>query len=767
MRRVLQALEQRAITTTKVEVDSLISEASQSIQAYVEDNDNLTELKRSVECLRRASNTLQIMQIHGGVLLADETIKVINMLLDGSVARAEEAQYVVSKSIIRLSEYLGHVEAGNKDIPLVLMPLLNDLRASRDEALLSENILFFPNVDGVTVPQGMLKSTEKVDSNWLRIIRINFQKTLLACVSGDDVPKAAAQLCRLSIRLQRASQFEESQKLWWLASVLSQAVAINALTFNVSIASLFNKLDKQIKLLVEIGESEFSKKADENIVKNILYYIAISDNRGRIVSQVKQSYRLNEQVPQQQDMAEIRRQLSAPSSGVLITVSKALLEDVASTKDCIELFIHSNFSEHKYIEHLDVGLQRISDTLSMIGIEEYRSKAEHQLREVGLLKSGEREDVKLVLLGVSEVILDIETCINNFIGYRINFQESTDSQKASNVRSETHHYDYEYKAAFSATISEVLLRIEQTKGMLTDVIHVAYDEGKTKQCVQNINDISGVVSVVDLTSSLSLINGVAGYIASDNFKRDVNEHNDELKYLADCMVGLQCYFEQWEDRAPYAEQILEHCKLSLERISRTDSAQQIEVIDVTAHQVDVNIGFDVTTMFADAELELNMDLSSDGLNREIDQLEEFYELSDSNGFTDQSVDAGDELLDRTIADEAIEHDSYVSNGSEVKVESESEKVRPKSGKKQQSSLAVLSGEADPILIEIFIEEAEQVVIDIKNNWNAWQSDQKDWDCFANMHRGYHTLKGSGRFVGAELLSELAWGGGTRIFVISA
>ena len=271
MRRVLQALEQRAITATKAEVDLLISDASISIQAYIEDNANLIDLKRSIDELNKASNTLQIMQIHGGVLLVDETVKVIQMLVDGNAARVEEAQDVVSRSIIHLSEYLAHVEAGNKDVPLALMPLLNDLRAARDAPLLSENVLFFPNIDGVMPPEIMVQNTETADEAWLRLIRSNFQKTLLACVSGKDIPTAAAQLCKLSIRLQRTSEYDAAQKLWWLASALSQAVAINALPFNASIASLFNALDKQIKSLIELGQEDFAKSIDDNIVKNILY----------------------------------------------------------------------------------------------------------------------------------------------------------------------------------------------------------------------------------------------------------------------------------------------------------------------------------------------------------------------------------------------------------------------------------------------------------------------------------------------------------------
>ena len=761
MRRVLQALEQRAITATKVEVDWLISEASNSIQAYIEDSANLTQLKRSIDQLKQASSTLQIMQIHGGVLLVDEVVKVIQNLIDGKAERVEEAQDVVSRSIIRLSEYLSHVEAGYKDVPLVLMPLLNDLRASRDEALLSENVLFFPNVDGVIPPQAVMQSSESADSAWLRVIRTNFQKTLLACVSGGDVPTAAAQICKLSIRLQRTSESDVCQKLWWLGSALAQSVAIGALPFNASIASLFNSLDKQIKLLIELGEADFSKRIDENIIKNILYYVAISDNRGRIVNQVKEAYKLNEQIPQQNDMAEIRKQISAPSSEVLITVSKALLEDVASAKDCIELFIHSSLEDQSYVDRLYLGLQRVSDTLSMIGIEEYKSKAEHQIREVELLKSGEQADAEIVLLGVSEVILEIETCINNFIEYRINFQETSDDYQAENARFVDNKYDNEHKAAFSVTVSEVLLRIEQTKEMLTDIIHIAFDEDKTNHCAQNIREIRGVISVIDLTSPLELIDGIGEYISSDRFKQDVNEHGETLKDLADCIVGLQCYFEQLESRVPYADQILEHCELALARISTAIPIEQAEDSQsedsgepTDEGDIDVDLGATMIAMKGDLNLEVELPIDNSML--ELPEMDDVgvNALPDLNAFVDELAQPNDNNVNEIIVDGQA--DGIVADVITESDKNENNDLANEVINQMAPSLSVLTGEADPVLVGTFIEEAEQVVRDINMHWCTWLSDQKDWQSFANMRRGFHTLKGSGRFVGAELLSEFAW-----------
>ena len=113
------------------------------MQAFMEDTTDIGELNRALRLYQDITGILKVMQVHGGVLLAKETMDVISKLVEGNIERPEDAQEVVSRAVMHLSDYLEHVEAGNKDIPLALMPLLNDLRASHNAALLSENVLFF------------------------------------------------------------------------------------------------------------------------------------------------------------------------------------------------------------------------------------------------------------------------------------------------------------------------------------------------------------------------------------------------------------------------------------------------------------------------------------------------------------------------------------------------------------------------------------------------------------------------------------------------
>jgi chemosensory pili system protein ChpA (sensor histidine kinase/response regulator) len=63
---------------------------------------------------------------------------------------------------------------------------------------------------------------------------------------------------------------------------------------------------------------------------------------------------------------------------------------------------------------------------------------------------------------------------------------------------------------------------------------------------------------------------------------------------------------------------------------------------------------------------------------------------------------------------------------------------------------------DPELLELFIEEAKEEYASIKRKLPAWQQDPDDMETLITIRRSFHTLKGSGRMVGAERIGEYAW-----------
>lgn len=76
--------------------------------------------------------------------------------------------------------------------------------------------------------------------------------------------------------------------------------------------------------------------------------------------------------------------------------------------------------------------------------------------------------------------------------------------------------------------------------------------------------------------------------------------------------------------------------------------------------------------------------------------------------------------------------------------------------KQATPLPADTNDADPDIKAIFIEEAEEVLAHITTLNEQWQKASNDLTKLKEIRIGFHTLKGSGRMVGANASAELAW-----------
>jgi chemosensory pili system protein ChpA (sensor histidine kinase/response regulator) len=76
---------------------------------------------------------------------------------------------------------------------------------------------------------------------------------------------------------------------------------------------------------------------------------------------------------------------------------------------------------------------------------------------------------------------------------------------------------------------------------------------------------------------------------------------------------------------------------------------------------------------------------------------------------------------------------------------------------QLRAAPLLAEQVDPELAKLFIEEAREELEKITRLFPVWEQNPLEQASLQNVRRSFHTLKGSGRMVGARDLSEFAWG----------
>src|SRR5246500_3211604 len=188
------------------EITATLGEARAAIETYVEQPDNVALLERCASELHQVQGVLRVLEIYGAALLAEEMEQVASYLLQTASERKSQAESLdaLMRAMVQLPSYLERVLAGGRDLALVLLPLLNDLRAVRGNALLSEGTLLLLNLksDQQAQPQVATPGEPALTvEQWARRLRARYQMGLIGWIRGERIEQNLETLAGVAAKL--------------------------------------------------------------------------------------------------------------------------------------------------------------------------------------------------------------------------------------------------------------------------------------------------------------------------------------------------------------------------------------------------------------------------------------------------------------------------------------------------------------------------------------------------------------------------------------
>ncbi len=171
------------------EISAALSDARTALEAHVEQPENTSLLERCASELHQVQGALRVLEIYGAALLAEEMEQVARYLIGAREERKNQSESLdaLMRAMVQLPGYLERVLAGSRDLALVLLPLLNDLRAVRGCALLSEGTLLLLNLKSDRQAQPTSPAPGEpplTPAQWARRLRPRFQAGLVGLDTG-------------------------------------------------------------------------------------------------------------------------------------------------------------------------------------------------------------------------------------------------------------------------------------------------------------------------------------------------------------------------------------------------------------------------------------------------------------------------------------------------------------------------------------------------------------------------------------------------------
>ncbi len=663
------------------EITTELNEARVALEAFAERPDDRGALHRFAAHIHLARGALRLAEVYGGALLAEEMEYVARFVdAHSGEGRADaDGLDALVRAMEQLPAYVERVATGARDVPIVLLPLLNDLRAVRGGSLLSEGTLLLLNLKSDARPQQT--RPERETAELARKLRPRFQLALLGWIRGEHAAENLAHLADIASQFAGAASTQPLYQLWWVVGALLEALQANGIDANVSLKRVLGHVDRELKRLSDLGERRYAESPPVDVLNNLLYYVAQSKTAGTLVADVRHSFGLQDMVATHDTEAtEAADTLSAPSVRLMRTVAAAIREDLTRVKDVLDIFVRKGSTQVDDLAPQLEMLRKISDTLGVLGLGALRSRVEGELESLKAIVERRIQPDDTALLGVAAALIAVEDSLDSQLLRQI-------LPEATAAEGDGEPTDEEFRLVQEAVLRECIVNMARIKEAVTHSLSAPAEAQGLDQVPQLVRGITAGLLMLGKQRAVEVMEGV-GRALGRIVRPDAGALTPaRLEKLADAVVAVEYYMETLQ-------------------AGRTDQWQMLEAAEARLAEIEPASARVIPW-------------------REVQPAEEA-----PSARTQPSL--------RTISEGQPEP-----------------AAAPQSPPPAPAAAAAFTA-ADPEFLQLFVEEARENVTRLEVLFPQWEQNPGDVEALRDLRRAFHTLKGSGRMVGAKRIGEFSW-----------
>ncbi|HEX7341489.1 MAG TPA: Hpt domain-containing protein [Rhodanobacteraceae bacterium] len=727
----------------KPELDVALTRARQALEAYVETPDNAGPMHACAAELHQVQGTLRMVELYGAAMVVQEMEHLATAVLDAKVVKREAAYDALMRGLVQMPDYLERLQGGYRDIPIVLLPLLNDLRTCRGAQALHESELFRPNLE-LPLPAlapGAARPTD--EGEWRRevsALRLRFQQALLAWFRGGVNGGTLASMRDTLDLLMAQCHTLAGRRLWWITAGVLDGLGQGSLgDHGDEIKQLIGRVDRCMRALLEHGEGTLAEGEAIELEHKLLYYAARAQAGSARLQEVRDTYRLDQLLPDALDVEHARSAMAGHNRELLDTVAQAIKNDLLSVKDALDLFLHKSGNEDpgQLAEQCEV-LDRVGDTLGMLGLNVPRRVVGEQRGIINDLASREQPVDEDVLLDVAGALLYVEASLDDHIE-RLGVHGEEPEDEHALPRSEA-------RQVMAALMREAVGNIGKVKDMLVAFVESTWDHAHVGGAPALLEEVCGALRMVDAKRPVELVQGISRFVHNELIVDACIPSAEQTEKLADALASIEYYLEAVSEHRGGLDHILDVAEQSLADLGywpvppARDAWRDDES---TASKSESQTVSPATT---------HLDLS------ESVSVMPGKDVSDAMvAVGHEELGTGEDLADLRLTEtEATAPPAGDDSEWEEYEEEIEEQVPVPDVMAANAGFHDTGDELDPEIRDVFLEEVAEEIDAIHAQLGKWRAQPEDLDRLVPIRRAFHTLKGSGRLVGAQVLGEFSW-----------
>ncbi|HRN62238.1 MAG TPA: Hpt domain-containing protein, partial [Luteimonas sp.] len=681
MTALREALDHTALGWIKPELDETLRLAKAELEDYVEDPADVSRMRLCAGYLHQVQGTLRMVELYAPAMVAEEMEHVAQALHAGAIADRDAACATLLRGIVLLPDYLERLQGGHRDIPIVLLPLLNELRAARGESGLSESVLFSPDLER-PLPGAIAAAAGVPASNDDTQPLLEALRRAIADWPDNATAASVASLSPAVDALLPHVRQVPVRRMLWVASSVARALADGALPGSASLRKVFAGVERETRRAVLDNDSfaEVRGEGAQEPTRQLLYHVAHHDGEHPALHELRRTFELDAAMPTPSELEHARGSISGRNRALLDTVSAAVKDDLLHVKDALDLYLRTGSNDLASLQPQAETLARVADTLGMLGLGVARKVVQQQRDAMLAILDGAVAANEDALLDVAGALLYVDATLDDQVA-RLGAGEATGPVAGSDL------FAGETQQVVDTIVREAIANFIQARQALVAFVETSWQHEQLTDVPRLLDEVSGALRMMELPLPADYLVAVSRYTENELIGRQRVPNGRQLDTLADALASLEYYLEALREQRGNRDDILDIARNSLESL----------------------------------------------------------------GYWPLPVVAAAVEEPRIEAPAVAPGQAAASEVAPAPAPPSPRRTGPVVG-----GFETVGEEIDEEIREVFLEEFAEEIDNLDRLLPPWRAEPDNLERLAPVRRVFHTLKGSGRLVGARTLGEFSW-----------
>ena len=537
--------DQRAVNLTSLNIVKneflvTIQLATNQLEQFITSRERQDLIQSCLESFQQIEGVLRVVELRGADLLAGEIVSALKTVPADADASYDAMLASVSTASFVVTRYFEYVQQFERSMPVLLLPFINDLRAIRKLSLLPDSYFLVMNSDGEPTHRNPIDS---FTSDAARRFRHMFQVGLLGVLQGQNADYSLGLMQRALERTSAMTSGKSFEKVIWVAAVSLSVIREKHMALQTSRKMLFSALDRQLKQLVQQGESFLELSTDTSLLREFAYIVSVSGSESERAKAVRSAFAVMPMGYSESDVEEELNNLRGPGLSTVQSVAEVIREELRSSKNALEMASQGGGDIVTTYPDMIASLTRIADTLSVVGLASPGQVLRDQVKKISQWDNDKHAANNSELIEVADTLLYIESTVSAL--QNINLSQAklaeTNALGKDQIIAKS-----QLAEAEKVVIDEAQAGLSLIKRAMASYAESGYDSIHISNLGKSLNSVRGALILMNMSRAAKVAESCIQFVDTKLLRGDASGAIQQLmETFADAVMSLEYFLEAY------------------------------------------------------------------------------------------------------------------------------------------------------------------------------------------------------------------------------